>query len=78
MAQASLFLYAFHALAAHPYPILTSFRLFCPLNHQGGLSIEPPEAWMLIVGLLCIVYAGMVVLWVVAWRKAPERSSGRL
>jgi hypothetical protein len=33
---------------------------------------------MLIVGLLCIVYAGMVVLWVVAWRKAPERSSGRL
>lgn len=34
--------------------------------------MEPLEPWMLIVGLLCIVYAVMVVLWIVAWKTSPK------
>lgn len=40
--------------------------------------MEPLEPRMLIVGLLCIVYAVMVVLWVVAWKKSPETIFGPL
>jgi hypothetical protein len=36
--------------------------------------MEPLELWMLIVGLLCFVYAIMVVLWVVVCKTAPQTS----
>jgi hypothetical protein len=40
--------------------------------------MESLEPWMLIIGLLSIVYAVMVVLWVVAWKTSPKTIFGPL
>jgi hypothetical protein len=66
------FLYNFYASPERSYPILTFLALFCPEDDQGGVLMGPLEPWMLLVGLLCIVYAVMVVLWFSACKKAPK------